>query len=306
MSQTMADKPLIVVTGVTGRQGRAVAKALLDTGKFKVRGFAFDADTAEAKLMKDWGMEITKANFFDKASLNAVLKGAYGAFLVTVPMAHSTTEKCDPMKEETEGKNFIDAAKEEGIKHLIFSGAPSVSEASKGKLCASHFDVKNKLEKLAAAAKFQYLTTIRVSCYFDQWMEKLQKTGESQYVLRLPMDNTNVQSIAIEDVGRIVALCFEKPDQFNMMTLKLATEEMNIEGYAKILSKVLGVTVKYEPITLEEYRKSKGKNAEDMANMFQFLREHSKEYDVSWTKKLFPEALSFEQWVSKNKSRLQL
>lgn len=72
----------IVVSGITGKQGGATAKALLDKG-FKVRGITRDVNTARAKAWAEKGIELTTADLDDQDSLEAAFEGAYGVFLIT-------------------------------------------------------------------------------------------------------------------------------------------------------------------------------------------------------------------------------
>jgi uncharacterized protein YbjT (DUF2867 family) len=44
-------KPIIAVIGVTGAQGGAVARALIQNGKFAVRGMTRNPDTDKAKAV---------------------------------------------------------------------------------------------------------------------------------------------------------------------------------------------------------------------------------------------------------------
>jgi uncharacterized protein YbjT (DUF2867 family) len=80
---------------------------------------------AKAKQLKEKypSIEVVKGDLNSKESLNRVLKGAYGVFGVTNfwEAFHGETDQ---------GKQLVDAAKEEGVKHFIWStldnGEPKV------------------------------------------------------------------------------------------------------------------------------------------------------------------------------------
>jgi NmrA-like family len=73
---------IIVVFGITGKQGGAAAKALLDKG-FKVRGVTRDINSSKSKAWADKGAELTTADLNDTKSLENAFNGAYGIFLIT-------------------------------------------------------------------------------------------------------------------------------------------------------------------------------------------------------------------------------
>ncbi len=74
---------LITVFGATGKQGGAVARALLATKGFQVRAVTRNPDSEVAKALKTAGAEVVKADLSDAASVETAVQGTYGVFLVT-------------------------------------------------------------------------------------------------------------------------------------------------------------------------------------------------------------------------------
>lgn len=113
-----------------GVQGGSVVRYLAEDGSFQVRAITRDpncmalstslfmsnstAVTAKKLREKYPEIEIVKGDLNDKESIRAVLKGAYGVFGVTNfwEAFHGETEQ---------GKTLVDAAKEAGIKHFVWS-----------------------------------------------------------------------------------------------------------------------------------------------------------------------------------------
>lgn len=60
-----------------------MAKAILEGKKFAVRALTRDVTQPNALALQDLGAEVVKGDLDDEASVEAALKGAYGAFLVT-------------------------------------------------------------------------------------------------------------------------------------------------------------------------------------------------------------------------------
>jgi uncharacterized protein YbjT (DUF2867 family) len=114
----MTQKKVIVVFGATGAQGGGVARAILEdrNSEFTVRAVTRDPASDKAKELARMGAEIIWADIDDPESLKRALHGAYGAYFVTFFWAHFSAEK-----EKAEAKNMALAAKEAGLKHVIWS-----------------------------------------------------------------------------------------------------------------------------------------------------------------------------------------
>ena len=63
------DKKTIAVLGATGIQGGSVARVLLETGKWHVRGITRKPDGDPAKAIEELGVEVVKADLDDVDSL---------------------------------------------------------------------------------------------------------------------------------------------------------------------------------------------------------------------------------------------
>src|SRR3954464_5928443 len=114
----MSDKKVIAVVGATGAQGNGLVRAILDdsNGPFKVRALTRDVNSEKARALAASGAEVVAADVDDVESLKRAFAGAYGAYCVTFFWAHFS-----PEKELAEARNMAKAAKEAGLKHVIWS-----------------------------------------------------------------------------------------------------------------------------------------------------------------------------------------
>jgi uncharacterized protein YbjT (DUF2867 family) len=71
----------VLITGVTGHQGGAVAQALQGKG-FHLRGLTRKPDGERAAALARQGVEIVKGDFDDEPALGRALAGAWGVFRV--------------------------------------------------------------------------------------------------------------------------------------------------------------------------------------------------------------------------------
>src|SRR5256886_17533684 len=74
----MSDRT-ILITGVTGNQGGAVAQALQGSG-FRLRGLTRKPESERAAALARRGVDVVKGDLDDKATLRRALAGAWGVF----------------------------------------------------------------------------------------------------------------------------------------------------------------------------------------------------------------------------------
>jgi uncharacterized protein YbjT (DUF2867 family) len=73
----MTNNRTILITGVTGNQGGAVAQALKGTG-FHLRGLTRKPDSEPAAALARQGVDIVKGDLDDEVTLRRALDGAWG------------------------------------------------------------------------------------------------------------------------------------------------------------------------------------------------------------------------------------
>jgi uncharacterized protein YbjT (DUF2867 family) len=114
----MAEKKIIAILGATGQQGGGLARAILSdpTGGFAARVLTRDVNSIKAQELAKLGAEVVAADVDNPESLNKAFQRAYGAFCVTFFWAHFS-----PEKELAEAKSMAEAAKNAGLKHVIWS-----------------------------------------------------------------------------------------------------------------------------------------------------------------------------------------
>ncbi|NXH01734.1 NMRL1 protein, partial [Loxia leucoptera] len=295
----MAGKKLIVVFGATGAQGGSVARALLDDGSFKVRAVTRSPRKKEAAELRRRGAEVVKADQDDEASLERALAGAYGAFIVT-----NFWEHCSKEKEIEQGRRLAELSKHQGLHHVVFSGLENVHQLTGGRLEVPHFDGKGVVEE-----HFQKIgvptTIIRLPFYFENFLSifKPQKApeGGDTFVLELPMGDTPMDGMAVEDLGPIVLCLLKSPGEYIGQVIGLSTGKLTEAEYAAILSQQTGKTVTASKISPEEYEKQDFPGAKELAAMFRFYALKP-DRNVALTMKLNPKAHTFQQWLGDNKN----
>src|SRR5258705_13325879 len=149
------DRKLIAVVGATGQQGGAVVRALQASGQFKVRAL-----TRNPGKHRDLAEEVVEADLDRPESLKAAFEGAHGVFLVTNFWEPGT----DEFKQATAA---VRAAKDAGVKHLIWSTLPNVEAISGGKLHVPHFTGKAKVDRVVKDGGFENYTFVIAPFYYQ-------------------------------------------------------------------------------------------------------------------------------------------
>ena len=132
----MTNNRTVLITGVTGNQGGAVAQALQGTG-FYLRGLTRMPDSERATALARHGVDVVKGDLDDEASLRRALAGAWGVFGV------QNAGEAGVEREEAKGKRLATLAREAGVEHYVYT---SVGSAHK-RTGVPHFDNKWRIEE---------------------------------------------------------------------------------------------------------------------------------------------------------------
>ena len=310
-------KKIIVVFGATGAQGGGLVRAILNdpNSEFAVRAFTRNPDSDKAKGLAQMGAELVKGDIDDAPSVHRALKGAYGGYFVTFYWAHFL-----PEKEYAEAATYAHAAKDAGLKHVIWSTLEDVRDyvsledermpTLREKYKVPHFDGKGESDKLFTEAGVP-TTFLRASFYWDNFIffgSGPKKGEDGKLYLTLPIGESPMAGIAGEDIGKCAYGIFKKGSTMIGKTIGVAGEQLTGDQMAAALGKALGKEVKYNKISPATYRAFGFPGADDLGNMFQFYDEFAEELneirDVRRSRELNPSLQSFDQWLANNASKI--
>jgi uncharacterized protein YbjT (DUF2867 family) len=251
----MANEKVVLVTGATGKQGGATARALAGRG-FKLRAMTRHPDGATAKAVaSNTGAEIVQGDLDDAASLRNVLKDVWGVFAV------QNTWEAGVQGEEEQGKRLANLAREAGVQHYVYT---SVGSAHR-KTGIPHFDNKYRVEDTIRAAGFPSYVIFRPVFFMENLISPWFLNGDTLYAAMHP--DLKLQMISADDIGKYVAYGFTNADTLNRREIDLAADELTIPDAAMALSRGLGRNISYVQIPLSEVRK----NSEDFAIMLEWF-----------------------------------
>jgi uncharacterized protein YbjT (DUF2867 family) len=272
---------IILVTGATGNQGGAVARHLLQRGKFKVRAMVRDEQKPAARALKQLGAELITADFNDRAALDRAVQGVYGVF--------SVQDFNDGVATEIrQGKSIADAAKAAGIQHFVYSSVGS-AERNTG---IPHFDSKFQIEEYIRAISLHYTILRPVFFFFNyNMMLPMVKKGT---LLQPLSPNKKLQQLSEEDYGQMVAQVFERPADFAYREIEIASVDLTMTEIAAAFSRVLGKPIDYQQIPFETFEQQAGA---EMTIMYRWFEQVGYTADLAQLKRDFSTLTDFESYL---------
>jgi uncharacterized protein YbjT (DUF2867 family) len=260
------DKKLIAVIGATGQQGGGVLRALQASGQFKVRALTRNPDKH-----RDLAEEVVEADLAKPETLKAAFAGAHGVFLVT----NFQEARSEEFKQATAA---VRAAKDAGVKHLIWSTLPDVEAISGGKFNVPHFTGKAKIDQVVKDAGFENYTFVIAPFYYQNLAGAIaaHKQADGSMGWALPLDPTRrvIHMGDINELGTIVAGAFAHPDQAgDGQYLPLVGDFMSFNEIVETLNRQ-GHYFSYKQVPTEAFAGA-FPGAAEIAEMFSYWEAHT-------------------------------
>ncbi|KAF8156198.1 hypothetical protein K438DRAFT_1986962 [Mycena galopus ATCC 62051] len=243
---------VVSVFGATGLQGGGVVDALLKDGTFVPRAISRDPDSEASKNLKARGVEVVKGDPVDKASLVSALRGSEAVFAVTNPVFF--LPNMEGKGEVVQGKNIIDAAKEAGVKFLIWTSLPNMTKLSGGKYKnCPHYDEKAVVQEYLQSSGLAHASLLLPAFLENFWKHgTLKKTEDGKFTVGVPNYNaTDLQTFAwiSRDCSAATLVLLKNytdpAKQINGKAYPVVSARMSYGALAERTAKVLGAEVTY-------------------------------------------------------------
>ena len=315
----MDEKKIIAVVGATGAQGGGLSRAILNdkSGGFRVRALTRNVGSDKAKELEKLGAEVVAVDIDDVESLKKAFHGAHGVFCVTFFWEHFS-----PEKELAEAKNMAEAAKQAGVRHVIWSTLEDTRKwvplgdnrmpTLMGKYKVPHFDAKGEANRLFTEIGLP--TTFLLTSFY--WENLIyfgmgpKKGPDGNLYITLPMGDKKLPGMAAEDIGKCAYGIFQKGREFIGKTVGIAGDHLTGARMAVALTKALGQEVRYNAVPPDVYRGFGFPGAEDLGNMFQFNRDFEHVFcgarNLDIARSLNPSMQTFDAWLANNKNRIPI
>ncbi|MGW0950139.1 NmrA/HSCARG family protein [Streptomyces sp. NPDC002623] len=275
----------VAVTGATGAQGGATARALLTAGH-RVRALTRRLDSPAADALRRLGADVRHADFDDRASLDAALAGTDSLFAVTTPFG------ADTATETRQGKALVDAAAAARLGHIVLT---SVAHADRGTE-VPHYESKHLVEQHLRAAGVPW-TVIAPAAFMDNYAGGWTLDGlrDDTFAWPMPADRP-LTLIPAVDIGAFAALALQRRDEFAGRRIDIASDERTPGQIAEILAAAADRPITHQEIPLAHVRT----RSADLAAMFEYFTTVGLDIDVAGLRRDYPEVgwHSFADWAA--------
>lgn len=273
-------------------QGGAVARALLKTGKWKVRGITRNPSSKSAQALADMGAEMVSADLSDEGSLIRAFAGVYAVYGVTNFWEHLLSGKVSPDEagelEVEQAKNIARAcARTQSLEQYVFSTLQPATMISKGKRPVPHMDhksrvdewIKNELPGLGPKTTFMWIGFYPANLAFFPLIKpfELPMSG-GKYVWMQPSapDALLPNSGDVgNNVGVYVAAALSHPEKARGKYMNVTTDVISFREILRIWCDVSGRQAEYVECPDKEFEALWGVAGREMAMQYRFGQENS-------------------------------
>lgn len=275
----------IAVTGATGAQGGATARALLAAG-LRVRALTRTPAALPAEALRRLGADVRYADFDDRPSLDAALAGVDSLFAVTTPFGTDTAT------EVRQGRALLDAAAAARVGHIVFTSA---AHADRG-TGIPHYDSKDEIERHLRTTGVPW-TVIAPAAFMDNFASgwTLEGLRENTFAWPMPADRP-LTLIPADDIGAFAALVLQHRSAFTGRRVDIASDELTAPQIAAALSAATGRPVTHREVPLSHVRT----HSDDLAEMFAYFTTTGLDVDVTGLRRAHPEVgwHTFAGWAA--------
>jgi len=233
---------MILMVGATGRVGSQVVKQLREQGR-PVR--ALCRSESKAKSLKEAGVEIALGALADRQTIEAACRGVE-AVISTMTSLNPSTLGAQYQPEAIEGEghqNLVDAARQAGIKQVIYLSAIGVEHPE----APRQFRVKRQVEEIVKSSGLPY-TVLRPSGFMENLLPMIPAIQRFP-IMPLPGKGTApVTYIAVEDIARVAVQSVGHPEAQGATIEYGGPEDLNNRQCVQIAAQVLGRSARIFPL----------------------------------------------------------
>ncbi|EPE31954.1 NAD(P)-binding Rossmann-fold containing protein [Glarea lozoyensis ATCC 20868] len=292
-----AQQKKILITGATGKQGRAVIEALESANgtPFQILAMTRNANSANAKVLAAKpNVTVVTGDSTTPIAIFKEHKPIYGVFSVTV---------LSKVPEDEQAKPLIDAAIENGVEHFVFTsverGGDVKSDSNPTEI--PHFKVKHVIEEylkkqIAAKNSNMKWTILRPVAFMDNLTPDFMGKGFAS--MWAGIGQKPLQLIATSDIGLFAARAFNDPAKYQGRSISLAGDELNLKDGKKVFKETMGYDM---PETFGFVGSGIKLASKEMGSMFSWFKSDGFGVDIQKLKQEEPKLQNFSTWL-KNES----
>ncbi|KAF9263788.1 NAD(P)-binding protein [Marasmius fiardii PR-910] len=307
----MDNSKLVLVTGATGKQGRATISALQSSSKdFHVIALTRNASTPAARSLATGFERVTvvEGDLNSHESIRGVFeswkgkgkdgKGIWGVFAVIAYPGLGV----DSAGEELQGKVIAEVAHEYNVSCYIYSsferaGEIFDDETKNGSTHMAKVRVERRIKELGLP-----WTILRPTRFMENFEGSMGGLGWSIFSAGLK-PTTTLHLIAVEDIGRAAAGVLQDPEPYNKQIMILRGDNLTCPQQAEIYKKATGKNISSVPKIVARGILRVNPHLREMIEFFENTsgavadgKVPEFESQLELTKKVCPKMTTFEDW----------
>jgi uncharacterized protein YbjT (DUF2867 family) len=229
---------MIIITGATGKLGRAIVEQLLEIAPNEQIGVSVQ-DPEKVRDLEQRGVRVRKGSFDDAASLAHAFEGASQVLIVSVPRSGEQAIRFN--------QTAIDAAKAAGTQRILYTSHMGSNSASPFPPMRTHAATEMALQE--SDVPFASLRNGFYASSGVMFLGSAVETGE----LIAPEDG-QVAWTAHADLARTAAIVLSQGGFDNISPALTASEALDLAAVAEIASELTGRLIRRVVVSDDEFR----------------------------------------------------
>jgi len=232
----------VLVTGATGTQGSAVARALLRSGAV-VTAVVRDTRSAAAEALLGVGADVVAGDLDDLDSLREAVRSKHGVFSM------QPAPGGDFDSERRRGRNLVHTSRESGVRHFVHSSVSGTGwrrlrpDVDPG-VMENYWASKEAVEEFVRSAEFETWTILKPAFMMENFIgpkagHMFPDLGQGEIVTACAAD-VELPMIAADDLGQVVTSALADPTRFAGAEIELAAERLSFVEIARAIGKATG------------------------------------------------------------------
>jgi NAD(P)H dehydrogenase (quinone) len=228
----------ILVTGASGQTGFPATISLLKAG-VAVRALV-RIDDGRAAALRAAGAEVFVGDLLNLADIRRSLESVSAAYFV-YPIEAGLLQAAG---------FFAMAAAQAGVQAIVNMSQISARKEARSLAARDHWIAERVFDRAGPS-----VTHLRPTL-FAQWLTYRQQliSIARHSIISLPFGNSHHSPIAAEDIGRLIAKILLDPSPHSGKSYAVyGTTPLDFHQMAQLLSDVIGRTITYVPVEIEDY-----------------------------------------------------
>lgn len=280
---------MILLTGAESKTGQRVIRRL-DKQGYKISVLV--KDLKKAPDIKSSRISYLEGDLKKPGTLKKALDGVEHAFLLT-PNSDNLVKL---------EKNFIDAAKECGVKYLVKYSALGADPDSRSALLRRH----GKSEQYLKDSGLRY-AIIRPNIFMQNFVNYFGAEIRDDRKIYLPLNKAKCGYVDVRDTARLIANVITQNGHKKKIIDVTGPESLSCGDLAELFSNALGKKVTYENIKPKEFKKRmiesgvREKEAEEYTELYKLLGDGICDEVTDWVYKVTEkQPRTFDEFLDDN------